>query len=78
MGIDIPSICIGVKRTNHNAIRASKARCQIAVFKSNQREKRNQVHQRFDVRNWDGAGDTSLFKHSTSTSRLVLHENCHL
>ena len=36
--------------------------CEIAVFKSNQCEKRNPVHQRFDVRNQDGAGDTSFFQ----------------
>ena len=33
--------------------------CQSAVFKSNQCEKHNPVHQRFDVRNRDGAVDTS-------------------
>ena len=42
-------------------IRASNTICQNAVFKSNQCEKRNLVQQRFDVRNRDGAVDTSLF-----------------
>ena len=35
--------------------------CQSAVFKANQCKKRNPVHQRFDVRNWDVAVDTSLY-----------------
>ena len=33
-----------------------------AVFKSNQCEKRNPMQQRFDVRNRDGAVDTSFFE----------------
>ena len=61
-GIDIPSLCIAAKRTNHYAIKASKSKCQSAVFKSNQCEKRNPVQQRFDVRNRDGAVDTSKIK----------------
>ena len=36
--------------------------CQSAVFKSDQCEKRNLVQQQFDVRNRDGAVDTSQIK----------------
>ena len=55
----VPKTGLHFSETNHYAIRASNLMCQSAVFKSNQCEKRNPVHQRFDVRNWDGAVDTS-------------------
>ena len=38
-GIDIPTLGIVAKRTNHYAIRASNSMLQSAVFKSNQCEK---------------------------------------
>ena len=60
-GINIPTLCIAGKRTNHYAIRASISKCQSAVFKLNQCEKRNPVQQRFDVRNQDSAVDTTNF-----------------
>ena len=46
----------------HYTIRASNTTCQkcCSLFKSNQCEKRNLVHQQFDVRNRDGAVGTSL------------------
>ena len=59
-GIDIPTLCIAGKRSFQYAIRASNAKGESAVFKSNQCEKRNPVQQRFDVRNWDGAVDTTF------------------
>ena len=43
----------------HYAIRALNTMCQSAVFKSNQCKKRNPVQLRFDVRNRDGAVDTT-------------------
>ena len=50
--------------------------CLSAVFKSNQCEKRNPVHQRFDVRNRDGAVDTSLFFYQNSRKfKLFLQKN---
>ena len=71
-----------VKRTNRYAIRASKPTRQSAVFILNQCEKRNPVHQRFDVRNWDGAVDTTLllksfcYEIATDTSIVFTVQQC--
>ena len=50
--------------------------CQIAVFESSQCEKRNPVHQRFDVRNRDGAGDTSKFNLFLLCVQISLQKIC--
>ena len=50
--------------------------CQSAVFKSNQCEKRNPVHQRFDVRNRDGAVDTTLaLNYDIIESMVIVKQN---
>ena len=51
---------------------ASNSMRQSAVFKLNQCEKRNPVHQRFDARNRDGAVDTTVPKIKNSQSQLKI------